>query len=129
MSIIKPFFIAVLILASLFTAGIMNSHTMEQLSDSIDLQLQLSQSAAQEGDWDAANQALAQASETWLDHDAYLHVMIDHNEIDAAESIFAEVREYADQQDSDKYRTSVERLSEQLDHIKETQQLSLKNIL
>lgn len=128
MSFIKPFFIALLIFVSLFTAGAMNCRTVTTLSDSIDTQLRTSQAAAKGGRWEEAEQALAQASQTWQDHEAYLHVVLDHNEIDEAESLFAEVRQYADQQDRNKYCTGAERLCVQLSHMKETQQLSLKNI-
>ena len=128
MSIIKQFLIACLIIVSLFTAGAMNSRTMENLSDSISEQLSLSQSAAEGSRWEDVEGALSQASQTWKDHETYLHVMVDHKEIDEAESLFAEIRQYAAQRDSNKYCTGAERLSVQLDHLKESQRFDIKNI-
>ncbi|MCB7514395.1 DUF4363 family protein [bacterium 210917-SL.2.15] len=125
----KPFFIACLILVSLFTAGTMNQRTVSNISDSIRTQLDASQTAAQQEQWETAARAFSQADETWQEHEAYLHVVIEHDEIDEAEALFAEVDQYARQHDSDKYCTSAERLCTQLDHLKESQQLSIKNIL
>ena len=68
-------------------------------------------------------------SRTWQAHEAYLHVVIEHDEIDEAEALFTEVSQYARQHDSDKYCTSAERLCTQLNHLEESQQLSIKNIL
>ena len=115
----KPFFIACLILVSLFTAGAMNQRTVSDISDSIRTQLNASQAAAQQEQWESAERALSQADRTWQAHD----------EIDEAEALFTEVSQYARQHDSDKYCTSAERLCTQLNHLEESQQLSIKNIL
>ena len=125
----KPFFIACLILVSLFTAGAMNQRTVSDISDSIRTQLNASQAAAQQEQWESAERALSQADRTWQAHEAYLHVVIEHDEIDGAEALFTEVSQYARQHDSDKYCTSAERLCTQLNHLEESQQLSIKNIL
>ena len=125
----KPFFIACLILVSLFTAGAMNQRTVSDISDSIRTQLNASQAAAQQEQWESAERALSQADRTWQAHEAYLHVVIEHDEIDEAEALFTEVSQYARQHDSDKYCTSAERLCTQMVQLEESQQLSIKNIL
>ena len=61
----KPFFIACLILVSLFTAGAMNQRTVSDISDSIRTQLNASQAAAQQEQWESAERALSQADRTW----------------------------------------------------------------
>lgn len=128
MRIIKPFFIAVLILAALFTAGFMNGQTIGRLSDDMDEQLRLSQTAAEEGRWEDAAKAFSAAKDTWKSHEAYFHVVIDHKEIDEMESLFSEAGSYARQQDSNRYCTSSGCLSVRLNHMKEAQQMNWKNI-
>ena len=93
----KPFFIACLILVSLFTAGAMNQRTVSDISDSIRTQLNASQAADQQEQWETAERALSQADRTWQAHEAYLHVVIEHDEIDEAEALFTEVSQYARQ--------------------------------
>jgi thioredoxin-like negative regulator of GroEL len=128
-SVIKPFFISIVILLSLFAAGLMNAHAVANWSDEIAAQVEQSAAAAAEGDWVEVGRALAQAEEEWQAHEAYLHVMIDHSAIDDTEDLFAEVRSYEAQEDAEKYCTGAQKLSTQLSHLKETQQLSFKNIL
>ncbi len=128
MRTIKPFFIAILILAALFTAGFMNGQTIGQLSDGMDEQLQLSRAAAVEGRWEDATEAFSAANDTWKAHEAYFHVVIDHKEIDEMESLFSEAGSYAHQQDSNRYCTSTACLSVRLSHMKEAQQMNWKNI-
>lgn len=129
MNAMKPFFIACLILVSLFVAGLMNAHTVTRLSDSIETQLSYSQSAAQSGQWDEVGDTLHSVTELWEEHKTYLHVTLDHSEIEETEALFAEIRQYAAQEDIQKYCTSAERLVVQLDHLKESQQISIKNVL
>ena len=125
----KPFFIACLILVSLFVAGLMNCRTVTHLSDSIETQLSYSQAAAQSGRWDEVGDALHNAAETWQEHKTYLHVTLDHSDIEETEALFADICQYAAQEDVHKYCTSAERLTVQLEHLKETQQISIKNVL
>lgn len=125
----KSLFSACLILAALFGASITNAVVVTNVTDEIHETLSLSQQAAQQEDWDTAHQLLARAQETWETHNAYLHTMVNHDELDEAESLFAEIGQYAKQQDANKYCTFSECLAVQLDHIQETQQLSIQNVL
>lgn len=125
----KPFFIACLILVSLFAAGLMNAQTVSRLSDSIETQLSYSQSSAKSGQWDEVGDTLHDVAELWQEHKTYLHVTLDHSEIEEVEALFAEARQYAAQGDVDKYCTCAERLAVQLEHLKETQRISIKNVL
>ena len=125
----KPLLISFLILASLFIAGSMNYRTITHLSDSINAQLTLSAEAAQEEQWEEADAALQRANEIWKEHDAYLHIMVTHEELDTAEEILFEVRQYAQRRDCENYCSSAQRLCMQMDHLKDTQRISLQNIL
>ncbi len=125
----KPFFIACLILLSLFTAGVMNARTVSQLSDSIETQLSYSQASAQRGQWGEVGHTLHAASETWQEHKTYLHVTLDHGEIEETEALFAEARQYAAREDADRYCLCAERLAVQLEHLKESQKISVQNVL
>ena len=129
MSIIKPFFIACLILVSLFAAGLMNAQTVSRLGDSIETQLSYSQSSAKSGQWEEVGDTLHDVAELWQEHKTFLHVTLDHREIEETEALFAEIRQYAAQEDIRKYCTSAERLAVQLEHLKESQRISIKNIL
>ena len=125
----KPFLAAALILGALFVAGAMNCRAVAAWSDTIGSDLTLSCQAAAQENWEEADAALQRADQVWQSHSAYLHVMVNHSEIDEAETLFAEAKEYAAQQDSGHYRVSAAQLRAQLSHLSETQQLKLKNIL
>lgn len=125
----KPLLVSLLILASLFIAGSMNYRTITHLSDSINAQLTISQEAARQEQWDEADAALQRVNDIWAEHDAYLHIMVTHGELDTAEDILFEVRQYARRRDSENYCSSVQRLCMQMDHLKDTQRISLQNIL
>ena len=128
MTSIKPLLIACLTLASLFIASAMNCRTVSALSDTIGQQLAISQAAAENGQWSEAEDALVQAGELWHSHNTYLHITVNHAEIDEAETLFAQMQEYAQKQDLAQYCTTAEQLTLQLQQLKETQQLSIKNI-
>ena len=128
MMLIKPLLIAFLTLASLFVASAMNCRTVSNLSSSIDQQISLSQTAAEQGHWDEARTALNRASAAWHAHDTYLHVTVNHQDVDNAESLFAQMQQYAMQEDLDQYRITAAQLSLQLKQLARTQQLSIQNI-
>lgn len=125
----KLLFTACLILTTLFAASIANCRAVTDLTDEISRSLSLSQSAARAEDWHGTAEALSDAQKIWAENSAYLHVVVDHDELDEAESLFAEIGQYALQQNSDKYCTFSECLRVQLDHIQETQQFSVQNVL
>ena len=125
----KPLILAGAILLSLFTAGLMNCRTINTISRSMDKQISLSQDAAQQGRWESADQALARALDTWESHNVYLHVTLDHNDIDKADLLLSALQQYAAQHDGAHYCADARRLRTQLDHLAETQRLSLQNIL
>ena len=100
MTFIKPLLIACLTLASLFIASAMNCRTVSTLSDTIGQQLAISQAAAENGQWSEAEYALLQAGELWHSHNTYLHITVNHAEIDEAETLFAQMQEYAQQQET-----------------------------
>lgn len=125
----KPFFVACLILGSLFTAGLLNAQTVSRLSDSIETQLSYSQAYAKDGQWGDVGDALYNVSRLWQERKTYLHVTLDHSELETTEALMAEARQHAAQENTDQYCTCAERLAVQLEHLKDSQRISIKNVL
>ena len=119
----KPLFISLLIIASLFAAGCMNARTITDLSGAIDEQLALSLDAAQNGQWPAADAALQRAGALWD-----LRMTVTHEELDATEEILFEARQYAGQRDLENYCSSARQLRMQMEHLRTLQKINLQNI-
>ena len=124
----KPLFISLLIIASLFAAGCMNARTITDLSGAIDEQLALSLDAAQNGQWPAADAALQRAGALWDSHETYLRMTVTHEELHATEEILFEARQYAGQRDLENYCSSARQLRMQMEHLRTLQKINLQNI-
>ncbi len=125
----KPLFISCAILISLFTLGIINYAAISELSDNISEELTLSETAAKAENWDEASAALMRANKVWNAYDTYLHIMINHNDLDETEVLFSSLLQHTLQHESLHYYPEMAQLRTHLEQLKATQQLSIHNIL
>ena len=115
---------AAILIFSLWAGGYVQQQTesWEQLLE------QAAQSALEE-DWSQAESLLSQTQKSWERRKTFLHTIIEHSELNEAESLFAAADIACRQQDTQEFITQVTVLSVQLRLLAETQAVSIKNIL
>ena len=91
--------------------------------------LSYAHSEAHQGNWSKASRLTGQALERWTEHDAYLHIMLPHRDIDEILLIFREVEQYLALEEADQYNAANAKLVAQLELLSEMEQLTLKNVL
>ena len=88
---------------------------------------QAAQAAAGE-DWALAEGRLSQAREGWERCKTFFHTIIEHSELNEAESLFAAAEDACRRRDSAETISQLALLSVQLRLLAETQAVSIKNI-
>ena len=79
--------------------------------------------------WSAARNALQNAREAWEARKPWLHIVTAHDELEAADALFAAAESFAEEQDMAEFRASVAQLATRLAVVSEMQQLTLRNVL
>ena len=119
---------AALLLAILGFSLWVGQHVEQKTDQWIFLLEQVGETAAEEN-WSEAG---ARLEETYKDCDAsqqFFHTILEHDELDEAESFFAGARAVCAQQDDGEFHVLLAELIEQLRLLAETQSVSVKNIL
>lgn len=93
-----------------------------------ELLAQAAQAADQE-DWTLAEDLLSQVRENWESCKTFFHTIIEHSELNEAESLFAAAEDACRRRDSGEAVSQLTLLSVQLRVLAETQAVSVKNIL
>lgn len=91
--------------------------------------LTVSLSAAEQGDWGGAQDALDAVYSSWSARQTYFHIMVEHSELDAAEALFAVSRSYARHGEREEFCANTADLLTQLALLREMEALSICNIL
>lgn len=102
---------------------------VQQQTESWEQLLEQAAQAASEEDWSQAEDLLSQAQKSWERRKTFLHTIIEHSELNEAESLFAAADIACHQQDAQEFISQVTVLSVQLRLLAETQAVSIKNIL
>lgn len=85
--------------------------------------------AAEREDWDAAVRLVRETREAWDARRGWLHVVAAHDELEAADTLFAAAESWAASRDTPEFCEELAELCVQLRVVAEMQQLSLRNIL
>ena len=85
--------------------------------------------AAMEEDWSQAEKRLLEAYDDWDSSQGFFHTIMNHSDLDEAESLFAGAKAVCSQQDDADFHLLLAQLMEQMDLLAETQSVSIKNIL
>ena len=117
------------VLAAVRVLAAWNDAAMEHLTQR--LCRELTQCAALGGaeDWDGASAALKDCYQDWTDHQAYLHIVLQHDAVDGAEAMFRRAEAFAETEEISEFRAELAGLISQLRLLAEMEHLSIKNIL
>ena len=81
------------------------------------------------GDWDAAAGEMAALRSDWQRKQGYLHITLQHEEINEADTLLHQCALYVDSRDGDALADAAVQLTLQFDRLAELEQLSIKNVL
>ena len=90
----KRFWIGICVLAILLAAGLGNTYLMMQAHDPISRQLAQAAEAATAGNWDQATALFLDAQSQWDSWIDLAAAFTDHNMLETADGLFAELRVY-----------------------------------
>lgn len=85
--------------------------------------------AAQQENWDDARQQLEALYQDWNSVQTWLHVIITHEELNTAQSLFCTVLVLGEEEDDVEFRAHVAELRSQLQLLAEMERVSIKNVL
>ena len=79
--------------------------------------------------WEAAERQLENLYLDWLEVQTWLHITIEHEELDKAEALFCRSMVLVEEKDSVEFRAHIADLHSQLHLLCELEQLSIANVL
>lgn len=125
----KYFLIPCAVLALILTASLWNAAYIEQDvlrwcagMDTVDRY-------AQDGDWDSALSVFEQSYDEWSRRQPYLHIVVEHREMDEAEALFTSARRFAQEGETAEFRAELARLRSHLLFLCEMEQFAIENVL
>ena len=125
----KAFRIAILVLVLLMAVSLVNSAYLTRRCDEWTTRLNAVTDAAGNGDWDTARQTVDALDNDWQAKQSYLHITLQHEEINTADTLLQQCVLFVDIQDIDSLFDAALQLSLQWDHLAEMEQLSIKSVL
>lgn len=84
---------------------------------------------AQEENWERAEEQLRRAYADWDSSQTFFHTIMEHDELDKAEELFAGAFAVCGERDGADFHTLLAQLINQLELLAETQSVSIKNVL
>ena len=94
-----------------------------------DALLEKTDEAVRQEDWTTAQEYLKRAYDNWDECQTFLHVIMEHEELDKAEEMFAGAFALCGEEERTGLRSLLAQLMCQMDALAETQSLGIKNIL
>lgn len=125
----KYFWIPAAVLSLLLAASLWNAAAIDRAVAPWCDALTEARSAAEQEDWDAAARLVRETREAWDARRGWLHIVAAHDELEAADMLFAAAEGWAANRDAAEFCEELAELRVQLCVVAEMQQLSLHNIL
>lgn len=125
----KTFFIPAGVLAVILGFSLWTGYYVEGRMEHCGGLLEETDEAVRQEDWTAAAARLEQAYADWGRSQTFLHVVMEHEELDKAEELFAGAFAMCGEGEGAGLRTLLAQLMRQLEALAETQSLGIKNIL
>lgn len=130
----KQFFLAasMLVLALLFC--LWNADTVTRKTQALEELVSSAQVCAESGDMSGAGRYIDNAYDYWLGEQTYFHIVMQHEALDDAESLFCRLRALGvdmddEEADNAEFCSDAAELLSQLRLLRELEEISIKNIL
>ena len=125
----KAFKIPVAVLVLLLLAALTDGFLLTKQCAAWTQTLDAAERAVIQEDWPHAQSALDDLTKNWSKWQTYLHILIDHAEIDHAEELLALCQLHIEEKDTAALRVTVSQLRSLFSLLAETEQLNIKNVL
>ena len=125
----KALYLPALILSLLLGLSLWAGSYVSRRAEEWSRYLEEADRLAQLEQWDLAKAQIDAGYERWSDRQALFHIIMEHQELDEAEVLFAAAYAACDQQDVPDFHAALAQLLTQIRLLAETQQVSLQNIL
>lgn len=117
------------VLLLLLVLALGNSVCLSRYCDSWLMKLNNIDTAAQQENWESARQQLDTLYQDWDRAQIWLHVIITHEELNTAQSLFCTAVVLSEEEDNVEFRAHVAELRSQLQLLVEMERISIKNVL
>ncbi|MBD5150660.1 MAG: DUF4363 family protein [Oscillibacter sp.] len=125
----KAFYIPAGLLAVILGFSLWTGQYVEQRTAHWTALLEEIEDLARQEDWEQAEKQLETAYADWDSSQTLFHTIMDHDELDEAESLFAGAFAVCREEDGADFHMLLAQLMGQLRLLSETQSLSVKNVL
>lgn len=125
----KALFIPAGLLAAILAFSLWAGQYVENRTNHWIYLLEETDGAAFQEDWTAAGERLRRAYDDWDGSQKFFHTIMDHDELDEAETLFAGAMAVCGEQDGPDFHLLLAQLVKQIEILAETQSVSVKNIL
>lgn len=124
-SLVVPILVLCAVLAVALWTGFYVSGETERWSET----LQQADALAEEGRWEEAETTIRQGYADWDSRQTFFHIIMEHEELDEAESLFSSAFAACSLRDAPDFHATLAQLISQMSLLAETQKVSIKNIL
>ena len=125
----KALYLPLLLLGAMLAFALWTGHFVQQRTDHWIAMLELADHMAVEERWEDAEDQIQRSYRDWRESQTFFHTILEHEELDDAEGLFAAAFAACDQRDVPDFHTTLAQLYTQLRLLAETQQVSIKNVL
>ena len=92
-------------------------------------QLEEAERLALAGDWEGTAAAIQEGYDEWSKRQTYLHIVTNHDAVDAAEAMYHRALAFARSEEDSELRAELADLRDQLRLLAEMEEFSVKNVL
>ncbi len=125
----KALYIPLLVLAGLLSFALWTGFYVQQRTTEWQEMLSLADELAQKEQWEEAEDQIQRSYANWNQSQTFFHTIMEHEELDEAESLFATAFAACDERDVPDFHAALAALLSKFSLLSETQQISIKNIL
>ena len=125
----KALRIAIAVFVLLMVAGLINGAYLSAQCRQWSVRLARAEEATEQGDWNSAQREMDALKKSWQGAQSYLHITLQHEEINKADTLLHQCALYVREQDNDALSDAAVQLALEFDRLAELEQLSIKNVL
>ncbi len=125
----KALYIPAALLAAILSFSLWTGCYTARCSEEWTQLLEQSDAAAHAESWDLALKHLQTAYDGWTRQGTFFHIVLSHDELDEAQTLFAGSFAAAEERDNEDFHIQLAQLAVQLRLLAETQSVSIRNIL